>query len=135
MLKPFEELADFRPGTGTPLPGIVSSSDEKHFLASIPVAQLLTIAPDPRLAENPKFHAVDARLADVQELRLAIQRVFEAAKKRNVTSYTNYLVDLATQEGFLGVAQPIRLYSHEQLLVARSGGMQVLVIPFRLALV
>jgi DNA sulfur modification protein DndB len=128
------ELPDFLPGTGTPVPGIVSGSDERHFLANVPVAQLLSIAPDPRLAENPKFHALDSRLAEAQELRVDIQRVFEAAKKRNVTPYTRYLVELSAHPDF-GVAQPIRLYCREQLNIAKSGGMQVLVIPFGLAMV
>lgn len=136
MVVRIEDLEEFTPGTGTPIAGLASGSDpQHHFLANVPVGQLLAIAPDPRLAENPKMHFVDARLPGLQELRTEIQRVFEAAKRKNVGAYTDYLTELATNPDFVGVAPPIKLYWPEPLSVARSGGQSVLVVPFRAALV
>src|SRR5438105_4212444 len=91
-----ESLPEFRPGAGNPLPGMVSGSDpEGHFTANIAVGQLLMIAPDPRVAENPKFHVLDSRLAELQHLREEIQRLFILAKARNVPAFVSYIKDLA----------------------------------------
>ncbi|TAL05621.1 MAG: hypothetical protein EPO00_12630, partial [Chloroflexota bacterium] len=130
------DLPEFLAGTGTPVAGIPSSSDPSgHFFASIPVGQLLFVAPDPMLIQTPKYHHLDARLAGLQSLREDIQRLFVAAKKRNLVSYTGYVIDRATRPSSPGILPTIKLYWPEPLTIARSGSQAVLVIPFQTGLV
>jgi DNA sulfur modification protein DndB len=131
-----QELPEFQAGTGTPVAGIPSSSDPSgHFIANIPVGQLLFVAPDPMLIQTPRFHLLDARLASLQALREDIQRLFVAAKKRNLSSYTEYVIDRATRPDRPGILPAIKLYWPDRLTLARSGTQGVLVIPFQTGLV
>jgi len=131
-----QDLPEFQAGTGTPVAGIASPSDpEGHFLASIPVGQLMFIAPDPMLIQTPRFHHLDARLAGLQALREDIQRLFVAAKKRNLSSYTDYVIERATAPSTPGILPAIKLYWPDPLELARSGAQSVLVVPFQTGLV
>jgi len=135
MIK-IEDLPEFRAGTGTPIPGIPSASDPAgHFLASLPVGQLLFIAPDPMLIQTPRYHALDPRLAGLQDLREDMQRLFVSAKKRNLAAYTDYVMDRALDPTGPGILPPIKLFWPQALDVARSGDQSVLVIPFQTGLV
>jgi hypothetical protein len=135
MIK-IEDLPEYRAGTGTPVPGMPSASDPTgHFLSSVPVGQLLFIAPDPMLIQTPRYHVLDPRLAGLQELREDVQRLFVSAKKRNLAAYTEYVKERALDPASPGILPPIKLFWPGRLEVARSGDQSVLVVPFQTGLV
>lgn len=87
--------------------------DEHRFVGRLMAAQLFQIAPDPRDAENKKKVDASKELMDLQGVREEVQRLFEGAKKKNVPSYAEYIVEL--HDGADGLTPPITLYSEAAL--------------------
>lgn len=90
--------------------------DENRFLARVPPDQLFLIAPDPRSTEDKKALAASPELQELWHVRNQIQRLFEGAKEKNVPSYADYIIKLAT--GTDGMTPPIILYSPKPLQTA-----------------
>jgi DNA-sulfur modification-associated len=74
---------------GTPIPCLVKHEYEADVV--VPVPLLFQLAPSPMLSENPRAHAIDARLQEVASLRHDVQRAFTGAKAKNVRSYASYI--------------------------------------------
>lgn len=96
---------------------VVGTRVGRHrFIGRMMAAQLFQLAPDPR--------------KDAQDaLRRQIQREFEGAKKKNVSPYADYIVDVA--HGKPGQAPVIALYTPEELPIEEhDDGSAVLQIPW-----
>src|SRR5437773_1669948 len=87
--------------------------DGNRFLGRVKAAQLFQIAPDPRDAENRKKVDASKELQDLQGIREEVQRLFEGAKRKNVPSYAEYIVEL--HDGNDGITPCITLYSERKL--------------------
>jgi len=84
-----------------------------RFVGRVPAAQLFQIAPDPRDTENKKKLDGSHELQELRGIRDEVQRLFEGAKKKNVESYAEYIVDV--HQGGDGLTPPITLYTPESL--------------------
>lgn len=105
--------------------------DDHTVIATFPVAQLLTLVPDPSASEDPRRLADDPTLAEYAALRADAQRAVEGAKKRNAEKYARYL-----EEGLKGqrpswVVPPITLFHRDKLQVLEIGdGSAFVTIPW-----
>src|ERR1700682_564262 len=89
--------------------------DQHRFLGRVRAAQLFQLAPDPRDTENKKKFDASKEVQDLFSVREEVQRLFEGAKKKNVTPYSEYIVGLTTGED--GLTPVITLYSEHPLAV------------------
>lgn len=108
--------------------------DDHRFLGRVRAAQLFQIAPDPRDTENKKKFDASKEVQDLFSVREEVQRLFEGAKKKNVTPYSEYIVGLTTGED--GLTPVITLFSEPSLAVdEREDGTGFLQVPWELRLV
>ena len=87
--------------------------DDHRFLGRVKAAQLFQIAPDPRDTEDKKKFDASKELQELHSIREEVQRLFEGAKRKNVPSYAEYVVEVHNGED--GITPPITLYSEEKL--------------------
>jgi DGQHR domain-containing protein len=87
--------------------------DDHRFVGRVKAAQLFQIAPDPRDSENKKKIDASKEIQDLLAIREEVQRLFEGAKKKNVPSYAEYVVDV--HKGEDGITPPITLFSEVPL--------------------
>lgn len=106
-----EFISKLNPTDGHIIAGV--QIDAHTFLGRVKVPQLLQIAPNPRDTEDKRKLATDKMLQDLRELRDDAQRMFEGAKAKNVTPYSNYISDLHRGED--GITPPIILFSEAKL--------------------
>ncbi len=103
--------------------------DEHRFVGRVMAAQLFQLAPDPRDTENKKKVDASKEVQDLLDVRLGVQRLFEGQKKKNVTSYAEYIVGLHSGED--GITPPITLYSESKLeLQENEDGTSFIQIPW-----
>lgn len=103
--------------------------DSNRFLGRAKAAQLFQIAPDPRDSENKKKTDASKELQDLLAVREEVQRLFEGAKRKNVPSYAEYIVDVHRGED--GITPPITLFSEAALDVdEHEDGAAFLQIPW-----
>lgn len=108
--------------------------DEHRFVGRVRAAQLFQIAPDPRDTENKKKLDTSHELQELRGLRDEVQRLFEGAKKKNVDSYAEYIVDV--HNGADGITPPITLYSEGPLAVYEAeNGAGSIQVPYETRLV
>lgn len=116
------------------IPSLVVEHDPVHrsgeVIATMPVAQLLELVPDPKASENAKRQEEDPRLKATGELRKEVQRAVEGAKAKNAGRFAEYLVEGAQNKRPVMVPA-ITLYHPGQLnLIDLGGGLKALVLPF-----
>lgn len=99
--------------------------DGHRFVGRVKAAQLFQIAPDPRDSENKKKLDASKHLQELMDVREEVQRLFEGSKKKNVSAYAEYIVDL--HEGGDGITPPITLYTDQLLAVDETddGGCRI----------
>lgn len=108
--------------------------DEHRFVGRVRAAQLFQIAPDPRDTENKKKLDASHELQELRGVRDEVQRLFEGAKKKNVESFAEYVVDV--HKGGDGITPPITLYSEDKLEVQESeNGTAFIQVPWDTRLV
>jgi len=108
--------------------------DDHRFLGRMKAAQLFQIAPDPRDTENKKKIDSSKELQEIRSIREEVQRVFENAKKKNVPSYANYIVEVYKGED--GITPAITLFTQAALDVdERDDGTCFLQVPWEERLV
>src|SRR4051812_32406638 len=79
--------------------------DEHTFEGKVKAAQLFNLADDPRKTEDERAYRGDPNLQNQRRLRLEVQRLFSGEKKKNVESYSNYIV--AMHHGEIGLTPTI----------------------------
>ena len=103
--------------------------DANRFIGRVKFAQLSQIAPDPRDTENKKKYDSSKELQYLFGIREEVQRSFEGAKKKNVPSYADYIIDLKNGED--GITPPITLYVEKLLEVEeQENGCCFIQIPW-----
>jgi DGQHR domain-containing protein len=108
--------------------------DEHRFIGRVRAAQLFQIAPDPRDTENKKKLDASHELQELRSIRDEVQRLFDGAKKKNVESYAEYIVDV--HNGCDGITPPITLFSETKLEVQESeNGTAFIQVPWDTRLV
>lgn len=113
---------------GHVIPGV--ALNDHQFIAAPTGAQLFQIVVDPRRTEDQKQTADDPTLADLREVRMEVQRLFEGAKRRNVPNYASYIDRV--HRGEPGLTPAIILWSGEPLAYEETeeDGIARLQIPF-----
>jgi DGQHR domain-containing protein len=120
------------PTDGHILAGVVL--DPHTFEAKVKVAQLFTFTENPVRTEDRKQLAVSPELEIMRKLRVEVQRLFEGEKKRNVTSYARYIVNL--HRGATGLTPTIVLWTQNELKFAEGdNGTAHILIPFEYKLI
>jgi DNA sulfur modification protein DndB len=104
-------MSSLNPTNGHIIAGV--KIDQHRFVGRVKAAQLFQIAPDPRDTENKKKVDASKELQDLLAIREEVQRLFEGAKKKNVPSYADYIVDVHRGED--GITPPITLFSETPL--------------------
>ncbi|MGY1804758.1 DNA sulfur modification protein DndB [Blastococcus sp. SYSU D00922] len=106
----FSNVRPYRASDGIAIPAMVV--DENEAFGVVPLAQLVTLVPDPIEAERGRSSS--PTMAKYQALRAEVQRAVTGAKADNANRFARYLT-----EGLKGnsswVVPPITLY-HETLL-------------------
>ena len=92
--------------------------DDHRFLGRMRAAQLFQVAPDPRDTEDRKKLETSKSLQNIRAIREEMQRLFDGAKKKNVPSYANYIVDVHNESA--GITPPITLFSEAPLPVEET---------------
>ena len=111
-------------------PMIVLPVDDHEIVATVTIAQLLQMVPDPRKAENPKEVASDPVLAAYAPLRAETQRMVQGRKARNARDFARYIVD-----GLKGdrpiMLPPVTLYHPVQLeTIKLPNGLVIALVPY-----
>jgi DGQHR domain-containing protein len=97
-------------------------------------SQLFQIAPDPRDTENKKKLDASHELQELRSVRDEVQRLFEGAKRKNVESFAEYIVDV--HNGQDGITPPITLFSEQPLNVQEGdNGTAFIQVPWDTRLV
>jgi hypothetical protein len=121
-----------RPTDGHILAGVVLN--EHTFEARVKVAQLFTFTEDPRRTEDKKQLAASPELETMRRIRMEVQRLFEGEKRRNVTSYARYIVNL--HNGATGLTPTIVLWTQNVLRYTDGDdGTAHVLIPFEYKLI
>jgi DNA sulfur modification protein DndB len=105
--------------------------NEHEFEGRVKAAQLFTFAEDPRKTESEGEYRGNTNLEAMRHLRLQVQRLFQGEKRKNVESYSQYIVGLHRGED--GLTPTIVLWSPNVLEyeeVENGDGMARLLIPF-----
>ena len=72
-----------------------AAQDEHTFVGIMHASQLFAFAPDPMKMESiAKGKAREPDLEDISVVRMDVQRMFEGAKRHNVSSYAEYITRL-----------------------------------------
>jgi hypothetical protein len=105
------------------------------FLGSVKAAQLFQIAPNPLESEDLRKVQNSKTLQEIAEIRNEVQRLFGGSKKRNVESYSEYILSL--RDGGDGITPPIMLYSEKSLDTAVEAQYQLggMLVPYGQVLV
>ncbi len=104
--------------------------NDHQFLGRLKAPQLSQIAPDPRDSEDRKKVDASRDLQDLQEIREEVQREFARAKAKNVSPYSDYIVDVHAGK-VDGITPPIILYSEEKLAEgADDSGKEFIQVPY-----
>lgn len=127
-------LRAINPTEGHTIAGVVI--DSHSFFGRVRGDQLLQMTVDPRRTESKrraKGQEDDPQVADLRELRKAVQRMFEGAKARNVAPYARYICEV--HNGRAGMTPPIILFTSERLPVAETEEKAQLLVPWGTLLV
>lgn len=125
---------NYDPTEGQPFVGV--HVDAHQFVGAMPTGMLFNYTVDPRKTDQPEKVADDPNLSRVAHARVDVQRLFEGAKKRNVTPYSRYIIGLAIGELALGVTPPVVLWTEHQLKPVELGpGVHGLLLPYGLKFV
>lgn len=119
------------PTEGHTVAGVVI--DSHSFFGRVRGDQLLQMTLDPRRTESKRVKEDDPQVADLRELRKAVQRMFEGAKSRNVAPYARYICEV--RDGRPGMTPPIILYTSERLPVTEAEDKAMLLVPWGTQLV
>jgi hypothetical protein len=98
--------------------------DSTELLTTMTVQQLVSVVPDPAIAEKKQIRSLDPRLAQFSEYREQMQRALRGGKKANVPAYTRYILEGLRGEREHWSIPPQTLYSPKPLEVGSFGSME-----------
>jgi hypothetical protein len=106
--------------------------DDHEVLATLSLAHLIQVVPNPTLFEDKRLQAafLSSAMADLADKRETIQRYFTGAKKSNLPKYAEFIFERVTKGAHRGTPTICLGYTAKLTVIPQPDGTARVAIPY-----